>query len=58
MVAWRQREWRQAQGLFSEIFPSRAYLRKSFEKGLKSKKDGSLAHHHHSFSTGERGIFI
>jgi hypothetical protein len=35
VLPWRQRGWRQALGLFSEIFPTETYLTKSFEKKLK-----------------------
>jgi hypothetical protein len=38
VLPWRQREWRQALGPFSEIFPSWAYLKKSFEKRAKKPK--------------------
>jgi hypothetical protein len=40
VIFWRHRQWRQAEGPFFEIFPPRAYLRESFEKGPKNKKDG------------------
>jgi hypothetical protein len=43
VLHWHRRPWRQDKGLFFEIFPSGAYLRESFEKGLKNKKDANYS---------------
>jgi hypothetical protein len=40
VISWRRRLWRQDKGPFFEIFPRGAYLRESFEKRAKNKKDG------------------
>jgi hypothetical protein len=54
--SWRQETWRhdviawrQAEGLFFEIFPSGAYLRESFKKRAKKQKRRSLRGADHDF---------
>jgi hypothetical protein len=45
-----QRGWRQALGPFFKIFPSGAYLRKSFEKRAKKTKKKKTVERHASLS--------
>jgi hypothetical protein len=50
VIAWRHRLWRQAEGPFFEIFPPGIYLKESFKKREKNKKDGPAPTHRSLFN--------